>query len=204
VSGATPSVFIIDDDASVLRATQRVMRAAGLEAHAFNSAREFLDAYDPHAPGCLVLDLAMPGLSGLELQQALVARGGAPAIVFMSGHANVPASVEAMKGGAVEFLVKPVDAADLIGAVQAAMEKDRVQRDARAGREQVERRMATLTPREAQVMRWVVTGKLNKQIAAELGAAEKTIKVHRARVMRKMEVGSVAELVQAVARVPVA
>jgi FixJ family two-component response regulator len=204
VSGARPSVFIIDDDPSVLRATQRVMRAAGLEACAFSSAREFLDAYDPYAPGCLLLDLAMPGLSGLELQQALVARGGAPAIVFMSGNADVPASVEAMKGGAVEFLVKPVDAAQLIGAVRTAMEKDRVQRDARAGRQQVERRMATLTPREAQVMRCVVTGKLNKQIAAELGAAEKTIKVHRARVMRKMEVGSVAELVQAAARVGIA
>jgi len=122
----------------------------------------------------------------------------------MSGNADVPASVEAMKGGAVEFLVKPVDAAQLIGAVRTAMEKDRVQRDARAGRQQVERRMATLTPREAQVMRCVVTGKLNKQIAAELGAAEKTIKVHRARVMRKMEVGSVAELVQAAARVGIA
>jgi FixJ family two-component response regulator len=204
MSDTTPSVFIIDDDASVLRATQRVMRAAGLEARAFSSAREFLDAYDPRAPGCLVLDLAMPGLSGLELQHALVERGGAPAIVFMSGNADVPASVEAMKGGAVEFLVKPVDAADLIGAVRAAMEKDSVQRRARAGRDVVERRLATLTPREAQVMRGVVSGKLNKQIAAELGAAEKTIKVHRARVMRKMEVGSVAELVQAVARVGIA
>jgi len=199
-----PAVFIVDDDPSVLRATQRVMRAAGFEAHAFASAGEYLDGYDPQAPGCLVLDLAMPGLSGLELQQALVERGGAPAIVFVSGRADVPMSVEAMKGGAVEFLVKPVDAAQLIAAVHAAMEKDRVLRDARAGRAQVEKRLATLTPREAQVMSLVVTGKLNKQIAAELGAAEKTIKVHRARVMRKMEVGSVAELVQAVARVGIA
>jgi FixJ family two-component response regulator len=201
---AVPAVFIVDDDPSVLRATQRVMRAAGFETRAFASAREYLDAYDPHAPGCLVLDLAMPGLSGLELQQALVARGGAPAIVFVSGHADVPASVEAMKSGAVEFLVKPVDAAALIGAVQAAMAKDRILRDARAGRAQVEKRLGTLTPREAQVLRCVVSGKLNKQIAAELGAAEKTIKVHRARVMRKMEVGSVAELVQAAARVGIA
>ena len=160
-----PAVFIVDDDPSVLRATQRVMRAAGLTAHAFASAREYLDAYDPQAQGCLVLDLSMPGLSGLELQQALVERGGAPAIVFVSGHADVPASVEAMKGGAVEFLVKPVDAAQLIAAVHAAMEKDRVLRDARAGRAQVEKRLATLTPREAQVMSLVVTGKLNKQLS---------------------------------------
>ena len=203
MSGA-PAVFIVDDDPSVLRATQRVMRAAGLETRAFSSARDYLEAYDPNAPGCLVLDLAMPGLSGLELQQALAERGGAPAIVFVSGRADVPSSVEAMKGGAVEFLVKPVDAGALIGAVHSALEKDRVHRDARAGRAQVEKRLATLTPREAQVLRCVVAGRLNKQIAADLGAAEKTIKVHRARVMRKMGVGSVAELVQAAARVGIA
>jgi len=194
-----PAVFIVDDDPSVLRATQRVMRAAGLEARTFASAGEYLDAYDPEVPGCLVLDLSMPGVNGLELQQALVSRGGAPVIVFMSGRADVPASVEAMKGGAVEFLVKPVDARTLLGAVLSALEKDRERRDARAGRERVERRLATLTPREMQVLRGVVSGKLNKQIAADLGTAEKTVKIQRARAMAKMEVRSVAELVQAVA-----
>jgi FixJ family two-component response regulator len=194
-----PAVFIVDDDPSVRRATQRVMRAAGLEARTFASAREYLDGYDPNAPGCLVLDLSMPGLNGLELQHALASRGGEPVIVFMSGRADVPASVEAMKGGAVEFLVKPVDARTLLGAVQSALAKDRERRDARAGRERVARRLATLTPREMQVLRGVVSGKLNKQIAADLGTAEKTVKIQRARVMGKMEVRSVAELVQAVA-----
>ena len=196
-----PAVFIVDDDPSVLKATQRVMRAAGLEARTFSSAAEYLAAYDPEAPGCLVLDLTMPGLNGLELQHELVERGGAPAIVFVSGNADVPASVEAMKGGAVEFLVKPVDAKELVGAVQSAMEKDRARRDERAARREIAARMARLTPREQQVLRGVVSGKLNKQIAFDLGAAEKTIKVHRARVMQKMQVDSVAELVQAVAKV---
>ena len=197
----TPAVFIVDDDPSVRKATMRVLKAAGLEARTFASADEYLASYDPGAPGCLVLDLTMPGLNGLELQHALVSRGGAPAIIFMSGNADIPASVEAMKGGAVEFLVKPVDASALVGAVQAAMEKDRALRGERAMRQQVADRIATLTPRERQVMHGVVSGKLNKQIAADLGAAEKTIKVHRARVMQKMQVDSVAELVQAVAKV---
>ena len=197
---AAPAVFIVDDDPSVRKATRRVLQAAGLDARTFASADEYLASYDPDAPGCLVLDLTMPGLNGLELQHALVSRGGAPAIVFMSGNADIPASVEAMKGGAVEFLVKPVDANALVNAVQSAMEKDRAQRGERALRRQVTDRIATLTPREKEVMHGVVRGKLNKQIAADLGAAEKTIKVHRARVMQKMQVDSVAELVQAVAR----
>ena len=196
-----PAVFIVDDDPSVRKATMRVLKAAGLDARTYASADEYLASYDPDAPGCLVLDLTMPGLNGLELQHALVSRGGAPAIIFMSGNADIPASVEAMKGGAVEFLVKPVDASALVGAVQAAMEKDRALRGERAMRQQVADRIATLTPRERQVMHGVVSGKLNKQIAADLGAAEKTIKVHRARVMQKMQVDSVAELVQAVAKV---
>ena len=196
-----PSVSVVDDDLSVLKATSRVLRAAGLEVREFARARDYLDGYDPAAPGCLVLDLAMPDLSGLEVQQALVARGGEPAIVFLSGHADVPASVEAMKGGAVEFLTKPVDAKALVEAVRVAFDRDRACREARRGREEVAARLATLTPREAQVLRAVVSGKPNKQIAQELGAAEKTIKVHRGRVMEKMQVRSLAALVQAASRV---
>jgi FixJ family two-component response regulator len=196
-------VFIVDDDPSVRKATARVIRAAGFEALTFASAVEYLEQFDPQAPGCLLLDLNMPGVNGLELQKALAERGTAPAIVFLSGYADVPKSVVAMKGGAVEFLTKPVDARTLVDALQAAIEKDRVQREARAGREEIARRVARLTPREVQVMRGVVAGKLNKQIAGELGTAEKTVKVHRGRVMEKMEVESVAALVQATARVDI-
>jgi FixJ family two-component response regulator len=195
------TVFIVDDDASVLKATTRVLRAAGFDARPFTSPLEYLEQFDPDAAGCLVLDLNMPGTTGLELQLSLAARGACPAIVFLSGHGDVQRSVEAMKAGAVEFLTKPVDAATLVGAVNAALEKDREERAARAGRDAVRRRMATLTPRERQVMHGVVAGKLNKQIAVELGTAEKTVKVHRGRVMDKMEVDSVAALVQAAARV---
>ena len=196
-------VYVVDDDASVLKATSRVLRATGFEVRPFASAMDYLAQFDADAAGCLVLDLNMPSVNGLQLQQALTQRGGAPAIIFLSGQADVPKSVEAMKGGAVEFLTKPVDASALVGAVRAALEADRRQREARAGRMAVAKRLATLTPREEQVLRGVVAGKLNKQIAGELGTAEKTVKVHRGRVMEKMQVDSVAALVQAAARVDI-
>jgi FixJ family two-component response regulator len=196
-------VYVVDDDPSVLKATSRLLRATGFEVRAFPSAVAYLEQFDADAAGCLVLDLNMPAVNGLQLQQALAQRGGAPAIIFLSGQADVPKSVEAMKGGAVEFLTKPVDASALVGAVRAALETDRRQRDARAGRMAVAKRLATLTPREEQVLRGVVAGKLNKQIAGELGTAEKTVKVHRGRVMEKMQVDSVAALVQAAARVDI-
>jgi len=196
-------VYVVDDDPSVLKATSRLLRATGFEVRAFPSAVAYLEQFDADAAGCLVLDLNMPAVNGLQLQQALAQRGGAPAIIFLSGQADVPKSVEAMKGGAVEFLTKPVDASALVGAVRAALETDRRQRDARAGRMAVAKRLATLTPREEQVLRGVVAGKLNKQIAGELGTAEKTVKVHRGRVMVKMQVDSVAALVQAAARVDI-
>jgi FixJ family two-component response regulator len=196
MSSPAPTIFVVDDDPSVRTAIARVLRAAGLAVTTCASAQEYLEHYDPNVPGCLVLDLAMPGLGGLELQQALAARGDALPIIFLSGHADVPASVQAMKRGAVEFLTKPVDQRALIDAVRGAVEKDRIDRSARAELAEIRKRLATLTRREAEVLGYVVAGKLNRQTGAELGTVEKTIKVHRARIMQKMQVQSLAELVQ--------
>jgi FixJ family two-component response regulator len=201
MTGTTPTIFVVDDDLSVRKAIERVLRSAGLTVSTYASAHDYLERYDPNAPGCLVLDLAMPGLSGLELQDALAARGGAPPIVFLTGNAKVPDSVQALKHGAVEFLTKPVDDRTLIDAVRNAVEKDRIDRSTRAEVAAIRQRLATLTPRESEVLSYVVSGKLNKVIAAELGTVEKTIKVHRARVMEKMQVRSLAELVQLAARI---
>jgi FixJ family two-component response regulator len=189
------TVFVVDDDAAVLKSLSRLLRSAGLAAATFSSPRDFLDQHDPNTPGCLVLDVAMPGLNGLELQQALMARGHELAIIFLTGHGDIPMSVKAMKQGAVDFLTKPVDRDDLLKAVRVAIEKDRLQRQAHAEVAEIQQRLATLTPREREVMHHVISGHLNKQTAADLGTVEKTIKVHRARVMEKMKVHSVAELV---------
>jgi FixJ family two-component response regulator len=190
------TVCIVDDDASVGKALQRLLRSTGLSARTFSSAQEYLDCYDPRAPGCLVLDLEMPGLSGLELQEALIAMGGAPAIVFLTGRAEVADCAKAMRLGAVDFLTKPVNDDRLVAAVKEAIERDRVDRSQRALVGGIAARVATLSRRESQVLRQVVTGRLNKQIAADMGLGEKTVKVYRGRVMRKMEVRSVAQLVQ--------
>jgi RNA polymerase sigma factor (sigma-70 family) len=200
MSGPAPAIFVVDDEPSVRTAIARVLRAAGLTVSTCASAQEYLEGYDPAVPGCVVLDLAMPGFSGLDLQQALAARGDAPPIVFLSGHADVPASVQAMKRGAVEFLTKPVDERALIDAVRNALESDRIDRSARAQRAEIRRQLATLTPRESQVLSYVVAGMTNKQTAAELGTVEKTIKVHRSRIMHKLKVQSLAQLVQLAAR----
>jgi FixJ family two-component response regulator len=190
------TVFLLDDEPAVLKSLSRLLRSAGLPVATFSSPREFLDRHDPTAPGCLVLDLAMPGLNGLELQQSLVAKGQDRPIVFLTGHGSIPLSVQAMKGGAVDFLTKPVDDADLLKAVRAAIEKDRVTQQARAELDDIRQRLATLTPREREVLEHVIAGQLNKETAADLGTVEKTIKVHRARVMEKMKVDSLAELVR--------
>ncbi len=189
------TVFVIDDEAAMRKALARLLAAAGIPAATFASAPEFLAAYDPAAPGCLLLDLAMPGLNGLELQQALLARGEAPPIVFLTGRAEVSDGIRAMKGGACEFLTKPFEDDVLIAAVQRAFARDAAERARRAELADIRRRLATLTPREFQVLGCVVAGKLNKQTAAELGTVEKTIKVHRARVIEKLQVQSLAELV---------
>jgi FixJ family two-component response regulator len=187
---------VVDDDPSVLRALTRLFAAADLQARAFPSPAAFLQAHDPATPGCLVLDVALPGLDGLELQQALTVSDCARPIVFITGRGDVPTSVRAMKGGAVDFLTKPVNDTELLAAVHRAIEMDRLARAARAELDALKQRLASLTPRERDVLVHVVAGRLNKQIAADLGTVEKTIKVHRARIMAKMAVRSVADLVR--------
>jgi FixJ family two-component response regulator len=194
------TVFLVDDEESVLRATSRLLRSAGLRVQSFRTAEEFLGGYDAGSRGCVVLDIGMPGLSGLDLQSALVGRGCELPIVFLTGRADVPMSVRAMKQGAVDLLTKPVDDSDLLRVVRAAVEKDRANWQARVRRAEVRRRLETLTPREREVLEQVVAGKLNKETAAELGTTEKTIKVHRGRIMQKMSVTSVAALVRLVER----
>lgn len=201
MSEREPTVFLVDDDPSVLKGLRRLLVAAGLNVAAFDSPQEFLARHDAAVPGCLVLDIAMPGLNGLELQQALAARGSALPIIFLTGHGDIPMSVQAMKRGAVDFLTKPVDDTDLLVAIRNAFEKDRMLRAGRAEVADIERRLATLTPREREVLAHIVFGRLNKQVAADLGTVEKTIKVHRARVMEKMQVRSLAELVRLAERV---
>lgn len=187
---------MVDDDPSVLRALTRLFAAAGFEPRAFPSPAAFLQAHDPTAPGCLVLDLALPGLDGLELQQALTVSDCARPIVFITGRGDIPTSVRAMKGGAVDFLTKPVNDRDLLAAVRNALEIDRAAREAQVEVDALRQRLASLTPREREVFVHVVGGRLNKQIAADLGTVEKTIKVHRARIMEKMAVRSLADLVR--------
>ena len=195
MSNIKPTVFIVDDEPAVLKALSRLLRSTGLATETFSSSQDFLSHYLPNTPGCLVLDVAMPGLNGLELQKALMAKGSAVPIIFLTGHGDIPMSVQAMKRGAADFLTKPVDDDELLNAVRAALEKDRVARQARAEIADIEERLATLTPREREVLEHVVSGQLNKQTAAELGIVEKTIKVHRARMMEKMKAQSLAELV---------
>lgn len=195
-ASSSATVFVVDDDATVLTSLSRLLRSANFTVAAFSSPQKFLECYDPETPGCLVLDVAMPEVNGLELQQTLVARGHELAIVFLTGHGDIPMGVKAIKHGAVDFLTKPVNDEDLLEAVRAAIEKDRNQRQSRAEVELIQQRLATLTPREREVLEHVIMGRLNKQIAADLGTAEKTVKVHRARVMAKMKALSVAELVR--------
>jgi FixJ family two-component response regulator len=192
----TEVVYVVDDDESVRRSLARLLRSAGLTAETFPSAQAFLDRDLPDRTACLVLDVRLPGLSGLDLQGALTQTERIVPIVFITGHGNVPMSVQAMKSGAVDFLQKPFEEDQLLAAIERALARCRAARAERTDRMVVQRRFDTLTPRERQVLGLVVVGRLNKQIAADLGAAEKTIKIHRGRVMRKMEANSVAELVR--------
>lgn len=203
MTGGAPVVFVVDDDPSVRKGLARLLTAAGYGVETFASAREFLER-EPHAgPGCVVLDVRMPGLTGLDLQAALGGAGRRTPIVFVTGHGDVSMSVTAMKRGAVDFLTKPFDAEDLLAAIERAVAKDVRDLDDEARVTELRARVQMLTPREAQVFALVVTGMLNKQIASELGIGEKTVKVHRARVMEKMRAGSVAELVRLADRVGV-
>jgi FixJ family two-component response regulator len=193
---AEPCVFVVDDSSSILRSMQRMLEASGMKVATFESADAFLDAFDPDAWGCLVLDVRMPGMGGEELQNLLAARGSALPIVFLTGHGNIPMSVRAMKHGAADFLTKPVEAEHLLAAVRAAFEKSRAARQERSARGAIDKRLAQLTAREREVLEHLIGGKLNKQVAFDLGTVEKTIKVHRSRIMQKMQVRSVAELVR--------
>jgi FixJ family two-component response regulator len=191
-----PIVYVVDDDIDVLKAIERVLDSDGLKVAAFSSPQQFLERHDRDAAGCLVLDLAMPGLSGLELQRMLEQQASHLPIVFLTGHGDIAASVRAMKQGACDFLTKPVDDALLIATIRDALARERLHRAARVERKLIANRLATLTERERQVLEMIVAGKLNKQIAAELGTVEKTIKFHRANLMRKMDVRVVADLVK--------
>jgi len=203
VSDDPALVYVVDDDASVRTAIGRLLRSVGLEIQLFASATEFLAFARPERPGCVVLDVRMPRLSGLDLQKALAAAGATLPIIFVTGHADVPMSVRAMKAGAVDFLPKPFHDQDLLDAVQRAIAADRERRLRESGLAAIRGVYETLTPREREVLSYVVSGALNKQIAGSLGTSEKTIKVHRARIMDKMGVESLADLVRLAGRLGV-
>ena len=191
-----PIVFVIDDDDSVRRSLERLLRSVDLDVQTFASAREFVDLPVPDRPACVVLDLRLPGPSGLELQEALIqARRDVP-VIFISGHADVPSSVRAIKAGAIDFLQKPFSDQALLDIIHRALRHDRAARRERAELAAIRQRFDTLTPRERDVLGLVIQGRLNKQIAGDLGISEKTVKFHRGRVMEKTQVGSVAELVR--------
>lgn len=194
-SNAQPTVFLVDDDASIVNALSRGLAAEGFTVRSWTDSVAFLREHDPAAPGCLITDVAMPSLNGLDLQSKLTGSGCTRPIVFITGRGDIPMSVRAMRAGAVTFLAKPVSLADLAAAAREALAKDAATRESSKRRATIDSRINALTPREREVLTHVVNGKMNKQIAASLGAAEKTVKVHRGRLMRKMHVRSVAELV---------
>jgi FixJ family two-component response regulator len=200
MSAEVNTVFVVDDDPPILKALGRLLRQAGFEVRAFLSSQAFLEEHDPAIPGCALLDVSIAGMNGLELQQALIASGCARPVIFLTAWGDIPMSVRAMQAGAVNFLTKPARAEDLIGAVRVAIEKDGAARRVHAELQAIKQRMESLTSRESEVLRFVIAGRLNKQIAGDLGIAEKTIKVHRARMMEKMDVRSVADLVRLAAK----
>jgi FixJ family two-component response regulator len=191
-----PIVFVVDDDADVRESIQGLLKSAGLSSRSFETAEDFLRTKPVDGPSCLILDVSLPGMNGLDFQEQLGKAGLRIPIVFITAHGDIPMSVRAMKSGAMEFLTKPFDDVALLNAIQHALARDRIIRQQDREVDTVRQRYLTLTPRECQVMRQVVSGMLNKQIAAQLGTSEITIKVHRARVMRKMQAGSLADLVR--------
>jgi FixJ family two-component response regulator len=197
-------VFVVDDDASMRESLKNLIRSVGLRVELFTSAQEFLRSKRPDVPSCLVLDVRLPGLSGLDLQRRTSDAGMEIPIIFITGHGDIPMSVRAMKAGAVEFLTKPFRDQDLLDAIQQGLERDRKAREQLAAVEELRRRFASLTPRERTVMTRVVAGLLNKQIGAELGTSETTVKIHRHQVMEKMRAGSLPELVRMADRLGIA
>jgi FixJ family two-component response regulator len=196
MSDEQPTVFVIDDDPSIREALQGLIRTVGLDVRTFASAADFLAAERPDKPSCLVLDVRLPGLSGLDFQSELAKSEAKFPIIFISGHGDIPMSVRAIKAGAIEFLTKPFRDQDLLDAVQQGIERDRARRREAAASVDLKERLATLTAREREVMSLVATGLLNKQIAAHLDVSEVTVKVHRSNVMRKMGARSLADLVR--------
>jgi FixJ family two-component response regulator len=196
MSKAGPTVFVVDDDAQMRESLSNLIRSVGLRVELFASAQEFVQSRHPNAPSCLVLDVRMPGLSGLDLQKQASEAGLEIPIIFITGHGDIPMSVRAMKAGAVEFLTKPFRDQDLLDAIQLALERSRKAREQEAATEELRRRFALLTPREREVMERVVAGLLNKQIGAELGTSETTVKIQRHQVMEKMGADSLPELVR--------
>lgn len=190
------TVFLVDDDASVIKALSRLMRLKGFDVRSYTSPQEFLTHHDAAIPGCAVFDVSMPGLDGLELQRALTAGGSQRPVIFITGKGDIPTSVRAMKAGALDFLTKPVSNADLLGAIARAEEQDIKSRQIDAELTSIEAKIATLTPRELEVLKHIVAGQLNKQIAYDLGTAERTIKFHRSALMKKLGIRAVADLVR--------
>jgi len=200
---STAKVYLVDDDEEMLKALSRLLRTRGYTVEAYSSAKRFASSYKPSPSCCLVLDVAMPEINGLELQDRLSRNGVLLPIVFLTGHGDIPMSVRAIKAGAVDFLTKPVDHADLVRAVQAALARSAAQSSEHEELTDLSNRLATLTPREREVLEHVITGKLNKQIAADLGTTEQTVKVHRMRVTAKMGIASAVELARAAQRLGV-
>ena len=192
------NVHLIDDDERVLATLSRLLSLAGYEVSSYATAEAFLTAHDPEAPGCAIVDLSLPGKDGFAVQQALSSDSGGPPVIFLTGQGDIPASVRAMKGGAIDFLVKPVDAETLLAAIRQAESVDAARRQRQGEKDSIQACIDKLTPRERQVLDGVVAGRLNKQIAGDLGTVEKTIKVHRGRMMTKMGARTLADLVKMV------